>query len=295
MTDTASHLDERLRRPSGIRSLTLGDTKLSYVPDGTALLDARVCLPDATEEFWAQHPEYLDEAGHLVAGVGGLLVERDGRALLIDAGFGPQTIEPPLSPVGTLSGGALLDNLAKLGRTPAQIEAVAFTHLHPDHIGWAYHPAPGGDLPAFTSADYVITDPEWTHPPRPEDSGLTSEILDTLRPRVRTVTDGEEIFPGVRVMLMPGHSAGHTGYVISAGGKRVVVFGDVFHSPVQIGNPELAFSFDHDRGQNESFRRTLITELTQPDTIGFGQHFADVVFGRVHSDGDRPAWRPVDA
>src|SRR5215475_14718206 len=81
MTDTTPHLDERLRRPSGIRSLTLGDTKLSYVPDGQATLNARMMLPEVTDEFWAQHAEYLDEGGFLIASVGGLLVERGGRAL----------------------------------------------------------------------------------------------------------------------------------------------------------------------------------------------------------------------
>ena len=57
MTDTTQHLDERLRRHSGIRSLTLGDTKLSYVPDGQATLNARMMLPEVTDEFWAQHAE----------------------------------------------------------------------------------------------------------------------------------------------------------------------------------------------------------------------------------------------
>jgi hypothetical protein len=42
-------------------------------------------------------------------------------------------------------------------------------------------------------------------------------------------------------------------------------------------------------------RRRLVTELAQPSTIGFGIHFADVVLGRVHTDGTRPTWRPVDA
>jgi hypothetical protein len=84
-----AHLDERLRHPSGIRSLTLGHTKLSYVPDGVATLNARMLLPEPTNEDWAQHAEYLDKDGSLVASVGGLLVERDGRALLIDAGVGP--------------------------------------------------------------------------------------------------------------------------------------------------------------------------------------------------------------
>ena len=100
MTDTTPRLDERLRRPSGIRSLTLGDTKLSYAPDGQATLNARMMLPEVTEEFWAQHAEYLDEGGFLMASVGGLLVERDGRALFIDAGVGPISVGPSLNTFG---------------------------------------------------------------------------------------------------------------------------------------------------------------------------------------------------
>ena len=143
VTETTSNKGERFRRPSGIRSLSLGDVTLTFVPDGVVHLNARLWLPRATEEDWAQSPEYLDDSGNLVASVGGLLVERDGRALLIDAGAGPVTVGPPTSRFGILRGGALLDNLVALGRSPADIEAVAFTHLHVDHIGWAWHPVPG--------------------------------------------------------------------------------------------------------------------------------------------------------
>lgn len=294
MPDMASHLDERLRRPSGIRSLTLGDTKLSYVPDGVGTLKARLWLPEPTDEFWAQHPEYLDEGGHLVTGNGGLLMEHDGRALLIDAGVGPLTMGPPENPFGTLSGGALLDSLATLGRSPADIEAVALTHLHVDHVGWAWHPAPGSDRPAFTKADYLVAEPEWTQRHHAEAPGM-GEMFEAMRPRVRTVDDGEEIFPGVRVMLIPGHSAGHAAYVISVGGQRVIAFGDAFHSPIQISHPLWEVPADHNVEQSTSLRRSLVFELAKPDTIGFGIHFADVPFGRVRIEDGRSAWHPIDA
>jgi glyoxylase-like metal-dependent hydrolase (beta-lactamase superfamily II) len=294
MTDTTSHLDERLRRPSGIRSLTLGDTKLSYVPDGIGTLNARMLLQEPTDEFWTQHPEYLDEGGHLVTGNGGLLVERDDRALLIDAGTGPITMGPPENPFGVLSGGALLDSLATLGRAPEDLEAVALTHLHVDHFGWAWHPAPGSDRPAFTAADYLVAEPEWTHRHHAEAQGM-GDMIKALEPRVRTVADGEEIFPDIHVLLTPGHSAGHTAYVINAGGQRVIAFGDAFHSPLQITHPLWENTFDHDHQQATSLRHRLVLELAEPDTIGFGIHFADVPFGRVRIDGDRPVWHPVDA
>ncbi|GAQ53271.1 hypothetical protein [Streptomyces acidiscabies] len=67
-----------------------------------------------------------------------------------------------------------------------------------------------------------------------------------LEPQVRTVAESEEAFPGARVRLTPGHTV----YVIEAGGKRVV-FGDAFHSPLQITRPPWE------------------------NTIGFAVHFPD--------------------
>jgi glyoxylase-like metal-dependent hydrolase (beta-lactamase superfamily II) len=293
MTDTTARLDERLRRPSGIRSLTLGDTKLTFVPDGVALINARMLLPEPTEQDWARHAEYLDDDGSFVASVGALLVERDGRALLIDAGLGPITVGPPINPYGTMSGGTLLDHLAALGRNPADIDAVALTHLHHDHVGWAWHPAPESHRPPFTSADYLIAEPEWAQRHFAEAQGL-GDMLKVMQPRMRTVAEGEEVFPGVRVLFAPGHSAGHAAYVIHAGGRRVIAFGDVFHSPLQITHPLWESTFDHDRAQAARLRLKLVAELYEPDTIGYGNHLADMVFGRVTFDNGMPTWQPVD-
>ncbi|MCG6497728.1 MBL fold metallo-hydrolase [Kitasatospora sp. A2-31] len=294
MTDVTVNQNERLRRPAGIRSIRLGDTKVSYVPDGDVRLRPLDLLQDTSEEVWAAHPEYLDATGHLVGSIGSLLVEHGDRALLIDAGFGPQTLEMPEGPVGVIHGGALPHSLAELGRSPEDIEAVAFTHLHVDHLGWACHPAPGGDRPVFTRAEYLISESEWERRDILEEQGMTEQVA-ALAPRVRTIADGQEIFPGVRVRITPGHTVGHAEYVITGGGRRLIAFGDAVHSPLQIDHPAWSAAFDHDRARTADHRRRLVAELAEPDTIGFGVHFADVVFGRVQQDADGPAWRPVDA
>ncbi|MGW6822234.1 MBL fold metallo-hydrolase [Streptomyces sp. NPDC055005] len=284
----------RLRRAAGIRSIRLGDTKVSYVPDGDVRLRPRPLLQATTDEVWAAHPEYLDSTGHLVGSVGGLLVEHGDRALLIDTGFGPQTLEAPDGPLGTIHGGALPHSLAELGRRPADIEAVAFTHLHSDHIGWACHPAPGSDQPVFTHADYLISEQEWARRDLLEAQGMTEQVA-ALAPRVRTITDGQEVFPGVHVRITPGHTVGHAEYVITGGGRRLIAFGDAVHSPIQIDHPEWSSAFDHDPALTADHRRRLVAELAEPDTIGFGVHFADVVFGHVRQSDNGPAWRPLDA
>ncbi|MFI1100613.1 MBL fold metallo-hydrolase [Streptomyces melanogenes] len=294
MSDLTVDQDVRLRRPAGIRSIQLGDTKVSYVPDGDVRLRPLHLLKDSTDEVWAAHPEYLDATGHLVGSVGALLVEHGDRALLIDTGFGPQTHEEPEGPLGVIRGGALVRSLAELGRSPEDIEAVAFTHLHADHIGWACHLAPGGDQPVFTRADYLISEPEWDRRDLLEAQGMTAQVA-ALAPRVRTIADGQEIFPGVRVRITPGHTVGHAEYVITGGGRRLIAFGDAVHSPIQIDHPDWSSGFDHDLAATAGHRHRLVAELSEPGTIGFGVHFADVVFGRVQQDGDGPAWRPVDA
>ncbi|MCC3776187.1 MBL fold metallo-hydrolase [Streptomyces sp. UNOB3_S3] len=299
MTTNSQHSQgDRLRRPSGIRSLQLGDIKLTYVPDGVVQLSGRGWLPTSTEAEWAAHSAYLDDSGYVVAGMGGLLVEHGDRALLIDAGFGPQSFPAGEDgPIGAVSGGTLLDSLAEIGRTPADIEAVAVTHLHIDHIGWLWQSAPDAERPPFAHAGYLVSEQEWTHRHLLEEHGITKEMTAILEPRIRTVADGEEIFPGVRVVLSQGHTAGHASYVISGGGRRVIAFGDAMHTPVQVSHPEWSAVVDHDAERSAAYRRRLVEELAEPNTIGFGIHFADVAFGRAHLDtaGGPAVWEPVDA
>ncbi|MCU1644977.1 MAG: fold metallo-hydrolase [Nocardia sp.] len=286
--------DGRLRRASGIRSIRLGDTRVSYVPDGALQLPPCGWLPASTDEFWAARPEYLDSAGYLVAGIGALLVERGDRTLLIDAGFGPRSLPPdPNTPRGTIYGGELLDSPASLGRRPEQIEAVAFTHLHPDHVGWAWHPIPGGDELAFAGADYLVAEPEWVQRDLFSAQGISDEILTAFEPRVRTVKNGQEIFPGVRVRIRSGHTVGHAEYVITGGGRRLIAFGDALHSPIQVEHPEWSAAVDYDSDQAAEHRRRLVAELAEPDMLGFGIHFADVVFGRVRRHDAGSTWWPL--
>jgi glyoxylase-like metal-dependent hydrolase (beta-lactamase superfamily II) len=52
---------------------------------------------------------------------------------------------------------------------------------------------------------------------------------------VRLISDGDEVAPGVTAVVTPGHSAGHTSYVVTTSrGNRLVAFGDCFHTPAQL-------------------------------------------------------------
>jgi hypothetical protein len=50
LTDSATPVVGRFQRPKRIRSRTLGDTRVTFVPDGVIRLVARNWLPDLTDE-----------------------------------------------------------------------------------------------------------------------------------------------------------------------------------------------------------------------------------------------------
>ncbi len=122
----------------------------------------------------------------------------------------------------------------------------------------------------------------------------TGERLAAFARRVHATEDGEEIFPGVRASFAAGHTVGHTTYTITGGDRRLIAFGDALHAPVQVTHPEWSCGIDHDPAESAEHRRRLVEELSRLGTIGYGGHFADVVFGRAERRPDgRFTWVPV--
>ncbi len=284
-----------LNEPSAVRSLRCGDVVATYVTDGVMALRPAVFFPQIPDDYWSSDPQLLDGGARVVMSAGGLLIERDSRLLLIDAGVGPMTQDTPL---GTFDFGSLLDVLTLLRRRPEDIDTVAFTHLHFDHAGWAFTPD-GRFNKVFPNARYVLSAQEWApHADGGDADSFTTprRIIDPLRASAHTlIEDGDEVFPGVRAVVTPGHSPGHTSYVItSTCGARLVAFGDAFHIPAQLAHPDWPAAPDIDSAGVLAARQRLLAELTKPDTVGFAFHFGDQPFGRVTTDAaGLPHWEPV--
>lgn len=180
---------------------------------------------------------------------------------------------------------ALPDHLQRLGVDPATLETVAFTHLHDDHTGWARPDAVDDPRSLFPNARWIVGEGEL--------QGLDPASGPRLaRPSDRTtaVADGTEIAEGIHAWALPGHTTGHTAWILDTGdGRRIVAFGDAMHSPVQIQHPDWEVVLDHDRTQAEHSRRRLVEFMAQDDVFGFGVHFADQQLGTVDDTGH---WRP---
>ncbi|WP_433891063.1 MBL fold metallo-hydrolase [Streptomyces sp. CA-111067] len=289
-------------RPAARARIAVGDTTVTYLPDGVGWALPEAFFPGSD---WSRYADQLDERGRFPVSIGSFLIRTGGRSILVDLGLGAVDFSIPNAVWFT--GGGLPAALAAEGLTPAAIDTVVFTHLHHDHVGWTSDVAPSPGVPAgtvargltFPVARHLVTEAEWQHwtaaPgfPGPDDAA----VLQPLREVVEFVADGDEIAPGVRVLATPGHTPGHISLSVTdpagAGddGPRVLVLGDVMHCRVQVAESGWTFRFDVDPVQGSATRERLLKELEDGRTVLAGGHFADHVFGRVLPPRSLRAWQ----
>jgi glyoxylase-like metal-dependent hydrolase (beta-lactamase superfamily II) len=293
----ARDLIGQLNTQAAVRRLRMDDVTFTFIADGAMALAPHSFIETAAPAYWADHPDQLDRQGWIAMSAGGLLVERDHRLTLIDAGFGSATIDDAVSRVNC---GAFLDVLRRLGLAPADIEILALTHLHVDHTGWAFVDSASAQRePTFPNASYLVATLEWEPIVRGERPPGVPGERDFIQPMrshtaLRLIGDGEEVAPGITAVVTRGHSAGHTSYVVTTSkGNRLIAFGDCFHSPAQLLHPEWPSSADIDPAAVPAARHRLISELRTANTVGFAVHFGDQQFGTLAGDGAALAWRPV--
>src|ERR1700712_3727917 len=288
----------RLCDQSAVRQLQLDDLTLTYIVDGAMAMVPGRFLSSIPASYWQLHGSDLNAEGLVAMSAGGLLVEHAGHRLLIDTGLGPVTDDN-----GTMrsNSGDLLKVLAAVGVSACDIEIVALTHLHPDHTGWAFADADSGPgKPIFPEAQYVLADAEMATLNDSAGRSYSSDVnalSNSLRhmSSLTLIGDGDEVAPGVVAMVTPGHSPGHTSYIVmSQSGQRVVVFGDVFHTPAQITNITWTSDPASDPSAVPGARERVLAELATTGTLGFAFHFGDQPFGRVVAGADAQlTWEAV--
>jgi glyoxylase-like metal-dependent hydrolase (beta-lactamase superfamily II) len=276
-------------KAAGTCEVSIGDIRLTYIPDGSIQIPPTPMFDGGTQELFDANSHLLDDEGYLVMSLGSLLVETAGKRVLVDLAWGPSSIDIESITHGTrrghIVGGGLIDSLAARGLQPSDIDAVLFSHLHRDHVGWLVTDKPNGPALTFDRAEYFLAEPEWQFWSAPENEGRsggpTPGQLDALANRVEPLEEGRCPVAGIDVLFTPGHTPGHCSFVISSGNERAVVMGDTIHCALEISHPELALLTDVDPGLGIATRTRIQRELDEPNTVTVGSHFPDAVFGRV--------------
>ncbi len=156
-----------------------------------------------------------DERGRILCRLNLLLVEAEGKRILVETGTGVRVSDKDRDIKG-IEGGDPVEALRAVGEDPASIDFVVLTHLHYDHAGGML--AASGS-PAFANARYVVQrdEAEAAHGDELRVQGIMEvEQLDAVRAsgQLAEVQGEVELVPGVRVLRTGGHTRGSQAVLI---------------------------------------------------------------------------------
>lgn len=118
----------------------------------------------------------------------------------------------------------LANALARRGVAVEDVDTVVVSHAHWDHLQ---------NVDVFHNAEILVHADElgYAADPHPHDHatpGWSATLLDPAR--TRTVDDGDEVYPGVRVLHLPGHTPGSIGLAVDTDDGVGVLSGDAVAS-----------------------------------------------------------------
>jgi glyoxylase-like metal-dependent hydrolase (beta-lactamase superfamily II) len=90
----------------------------------------------------------------------------------------------------------------------------------------------------------------------------------------------------VSAHLCPGHTPGHTAWIIHSGRDAAIMWGDLVHlEGVQFARPEIEVTYDLDGRQAAASRRRVLDMCASDGLLVLGAHLAFPGFHRVELAG----------
>ncbi len=112
--------------------------------------------------------------------------------------------------------------------------------------------------------------------------------------RLHFIKDHEEFLPGVTALYAPGHTVGHTVFMINSGNQSLCYIADLAHHPVLLlEKPLTEFAYDTDPKQSAQSRVRTLTMLADNRIPILAYHFAWPGVGHVVRQGDGFRYLPA--
>jgi glyoxylase-like metal-dependent hydrolase (beta-lactamase superfamily II) len=206
-------------------------------------------------------------------------------------------------------GGQFVCNLAAAGIDRNAIDTVIISHFHGDHIKGLLM---ADNSLTYPNAEILVPTPEqkfWMN--EGEMSRATNERVQSnfknirrvfnaeVMKRVSTYEWGKDVVAGITAQGSPGHTPGHTSYVISSGSDSVYLQSDVTHVPfLFLRHPDWHVYYDQDGNMAEATRRKVYDMLVadRMRVQGFHYPFPSLAHVEKYGTGYREipvVWNPT--
>jgi glyoxylase-like metal-dependent hydrolase (beta-lactamase superfamily II) len=284
-----------------MNAVRLGQLSVRKVVEGDGELPFSMVMPEVSSDdfralrqwYWGAELSENPAEAMFKLSMHSYLLEVDGLKILIDSCNGNDKTRS--IPLGAMLKTPYIENLAKAGARPEDIDLVLCTHLHCDHVGWNTRLDNGAWVPTFPNARYIFSRRDYeyfsvqTHE-APHREAFMDSVLPVVEAGLADLVETDfavhkELGDGVWLEDASGHSPGCCVIHAERKGPRALFSGDVFHHPIQLIRPEVPFFADENPQKAVLTRTGLFEKHADTDTIFFPAHFLRTSAGRVRRNG----------
>jgi len=225
-----------------IPAISVGPYRVHFVSGGRFRLDGGAMFGVVPKVLW-ERVAPPDEMNRIRMAMNCLLIEGDGKRVLVDAGSGTKSDARFRDIFAIERPEGLFEDLATLGLAAGDIDTVALSHLHFDHCGGSTERgADGVARPAFPRARYCVRRQEWQDAHHVNERNRASYLGENYDPIEASgqlfLHDGDlEILPGVWMKSLPGHTRGHQGVFFDIPGDRALYTVDLIPTAAHLPLP----------------------------------------------------------
>lgn len=266
----------------GFHRMMLGNIEITALNDGNFMMPVAKVLthikPETLKADLARNylpPEIVPTS------VNGFLVNTGSKLVLIDTGAG-KLFGPTL--------GGLLASLKASGYTPEQVDEIYITHSHGDHIGGLSSDGkavfPNAVLRmSKTEGDVALKD----------EAGKSMVQPYVALGHFKPFEGDVELVPGVRAINRPGHTPGHSTYLVESQGQKLLFWGDTMHvAAAQFPDPTVTANFDSDSNVAMPARQKIFAEAAAQGEWVAGAHLSFPGIGHLRAEGKGYVFVPLN-
>jgi glyoxylase-like metal-dependent hydrolase (beta-lactamase superfamily II) len=224
-------------------------TSWQTIPTGTTWVDPGGPFGLVPRSLWSR-TQSPNEHGQVAMWMNCLLIQSEGKVILVDNGLGDKLDDKGVRQWGLeYPHGTLLENLAKHGVRPQDVDIVIDTHLHADHCSGNTTKRDGKVTPTFPKAEYWVQRVEFSDAMNTNDRTRATYLPDNFVPvweagQFRFLHGDAQVTKDVRCVVAPGHTRGMQCVVVDSGDRPALYVNDLASYAVHLERRAWVTAYD---------------------------------------------------